>query len=115
MHTSLFIPGGETADLVHHTGLLDLIRTLHAAGKGIGAICGGVSVLRAAGILENKAYVDNESSPESPNVVADGNIITAKANGYVDFALEIGRLMNIYKDQADLQETIDFFKYFKPV
>jgi hypothetical protein len=49
------------------------------------------------------------------NVIRDGNILTAKPNGYVDFALELGRMMDIYQDEADLQETIDFFKYFKSV
>ncbi|WP_175406469.1 hypothetical protein [Bacillus sp. FJAT-27264] len=47
--------------------------------------------------------------------MVDRNIVTALPNGYVDFALELGKLMNIYKDKADYQETIEFFKYFKSV
>jgi putative intracellular protease/amidase len=109
----LIIPGGETDNLIGQEALLDLIRSLNRAGKVIAGICGGVSILKAAGVLDGKVYVDNESGVS--NVVVDGTIITAKPNGYVDFALEIGRVMSIYKDEADLQETIDFFKYFKSV
>ncbi|MNI95193.1 hypothetical protein D3C73_1534270 [compost metagenome] len=47
------------------------------------------------------------------NVVVDGHIITAKANAYVDFGIEIGKVMNIYSSTEDLEETIEVFKYFK--
>lgn len=107
----LIIPGGEAEQIMKQEALLDLIRSLNSQGKVLGGICGGVSVLKTAGVLEDKNYVDNETGVS--NVVVDGTIITAKPNGYVEFALEIGRIMNIYKDEADLQETIDFFKHFK--
>ncbi|WP_187355373.1 DJ-1/PfpI family protein [Paenibacillus tengchongensis] len=109
----LVIPGGDTEELKSHAGLLELIRTLSDQGKPVAAICGGVSVLQAAGVLEGRAHVDDGSTADS--VVLSGHILTARPNGYVDFALELGRLLNIYKDEADLQETIDFFKHFKPV
>ena len=45
-------------------------------------------------------------------VVGD-NVITARANMYVDMAIAIGKKMNLFVDEADLQETIDFWKYHK--
>lgn len=45
-------------------------------------------------------------------VVVDGHIITAKASAYVDFGIEIGKVMNIYSGAEDLEETIQVFKYF---
>ncbi len=46
------------------------------------------------------------------NVVEDGNLITATAAGYVDFALAIGQKMDIFADEADYKETVNYFKYF---
>lgn len=43
----------------------------------------------------------------------EGNLITAKANKYVDFAIELGKVMDIYRDKEDLEETIQYFKLFK--
>lgn len=127
----LVIPGGEVQEIARNEDLLALIRSMNAAGKAVAGICGGVSVLKAAGILKDRSYVDNPdsgaaaessnglqgagTSADGLNVIRDGNILTAKPNGYVDFALELGRMMDIYQDEADLQETIDFFKYFKSV
>lgn len=118
----LIIPGGETEGLSHNEDVLKLIRDLHEAGRGIGAICGGVSVLQAAGVLQGRIFTGIESSGHEhagtsgePAVAVDDNIVTAQPNGYVDFALELGRLMDIYQDQDDYQETVDFFKYFKSV
>lgn len=35
---------------------------------------------------------------------------TARANMYVDMAIAIGKKMNLFVDEADLQETINFWK-----
>lgn len=74
-------------------------------------------------MLKGKRYTYNQSPEEFNNletgifedkvVSIDGNVVTAKPNGYVDFALELGKMMDIYDDDADYQETVDFFKYFK--
>ncbi len=45
----------------------------------------------------------------------DKNIITARANAYVDFAIEVGKKMNLFKDDNDIEETIKFWKEFKNV
>ncbi len=43
----------------------------------------------------------------------DGNVITARANAYADFAIEAGKALDLFEDETDLQETIDFWKYYK--
>ena len=43
----------------------------------------------------------------------DGHVITARANAYVDFAIETAKELELFEDEADLQETIDFWKYHK--
>ncbi|KJD45088.1 hypothetical protein [Paenibacillus terrae] len=50
-----------------------------------------------------------------PNGVRDRQIVTAKANAYVDFGIELGKLMDIYENEQDLEETISFFKHFEPL
>ncbi|PHU41292.1 hypothetical protein CSX00_01485 [Pseudobutyrivibrio ruminis] len=40
-------------------------------------------------------------------------VITARANIYVDLAIAIGKKMNLFADEADLKETIDFWKLHK--
>jgi putative intracellular protease/amidase len=107
------IPGGDIDEIAKHEALLTLIRRLNDAGVIIGGICGGVSLLKTAGVLDSN--LDQSTDSPDANVIINGNIITAKPNGYVDFALEIGKKLSIFKDEADLQETIDFFKYFKSV
>lgn len=49
------------------------------------------------------------------DVVNDHKIITSRANGYVDFAIEVAKELELFEDEADLKETVDFWKYFKRV
>ena len=50
---------------------------------------------------------------EDLDVVNDRHVITARANAYVDFAVETAKELDLFEDEADLQETIDFWKYHK--
>jgi hypothetical protein len=45
--------------------------------------------------------------------VTDRNIVTARANAYVDFAIEVAKKKELFENEADLQETINFWKYHK--
>lgn len=42
-----------------------------------------------------------------------GNVITSRANRYVNFAIEVAGKMNLFKDDADLEETIAFWRDYK--
>lgn len=46
-------------------------------------------------------------------MVVGEHVITARANMYVDLAIAIGKKMELFADEADLQETIDFWKLHK--
>jgi hypothetical protein len=41
------------------------------------------------------------------------HMILSPGNEYVDFALEVGKAADIFVDEEDYQETVDYFKYFK--
>ncbi len=58
--------------------------------------------------------IDSTHSTDLDVVVCD-NIITARANGYVDFAIETAKELNLFEDEADLQETIAFWREFQRV
>ncbi len=117
------IPGGEPGPILGNELLSDTLRQLDAKGKVLAAICGGPVHLARAGLLQGKNFTSTLANehPEDfaegnylPDlVVVDGNIVTAQPHGYVDLALELGRLMNIYEDEADYLETVAFFREFR--
>lgn len=69
------------------------------------------NVLEKAGILKGLGSTCSVDA----DIVRDGNVITARANAYVDFAIEVGKALDIFEGEADLQGTIDFWKYHKKV
>ncbi len=102
------IPGGNIAEINNE----DIRKCLHKinANKGlIAAICAGVDVLDDAGLL--KGIKSTHSS--DPDVVVCDNIITSRANGYVDFAIETAKAMNLFESEEDLRETIEFWREHK--
>ncbi len=119
----LIIPGGDPSLLYGCEDLYELIAEVKENGAVLAAICAGVVHLGKAGILEGAKYtttvnpadydVLDASSYVDENVVVSEKLITAKAQGYLDFAIELGQMLGIYKDEDDLNETIDFFKHYK--
>ena len=117
------IPGGEPTELLQCNALQQLLINLDKKQTPIAAICSATIHLAKTHLLDHRHYTSEFNLTElveldgaisvPENVVTDGHIITAKPNGYVDFAIEIGKKLEIFKDQADLDETIQFFKYFK--
>jgi len=116
------VPGGDPDTLPNEESFYSFLNKLSDKNKKIGAICSGAIHLAKSGILYNKKFTTtvslddyecfNKNNFKNRNVVIDGNIITAKANGYVDFALELGTMMDIYEDENDYQETVEYFKKF---
>lgn len=119
------IPGGEHVNIYGNPLLTKTLQGLGKKGKVIAAICSGPVHLAKAGLLDGKRYTSYRM-PErkddfmhakrvEDNIVVDGNIVTAKAVGYVDLALELGRIFNIYRDEADYLETVEVYRNFKDV
>ncbi|MGF7059525.1 DJ-1/PfpI family protein [Brassicibacter mesophilus] len=119
------IPGGEPGKLLENVDLHELLIKLNNQNKAIGAICAAPIHLAKSTVLKGKKYTTTLPIEEfkefqgctylDENVVVDDNIITAKASGYVDFAIEIGKVMDIYENEEDLEETIRYFKYFNKI
>ena len=106
--TSFIIPGG---DIAHVKGdeLSAFLHRLNRDKSCICAICAGVDLLEEYGFLEGKNTIRTSKNL----AVSDGRLITARPNGYVDFAVEAGKAIGLFSDEADIAETLDFFKYHK--
>ena len=79
--------------------------------KDVAAICAGVDVLENAAVLKDTKSTHSEDT----DIYNDKKVITARANAYVDFAIEVAKELNLFKDEVDLKETIDFWKFHKRV
>lgn len=95
-----YIPGGQPGakNLAAFEPLGDVLRTAHANGRMIAAICAGPTVLKAFGLTEgidltSHSSVRDEFDPKhykQESVVFSNNIITARGLGpALTFALDI--------------------------
>jgi putative intracellular protease/amidase len=99
----ILVPGGDLASAMNNETLDWLLTAAHDAGATFGAICGGPLLLAKAGILKGQRFTHGcrredpkFSSPyweggsfENKMVVVDGNIVTAKPEAHIDFAVEL--------------------------
>lgn len=100
----LVIAGGNIDEISNKELLQHLIKEVNNRGKIIGAICSGrKKVIEALGL--------NHKENNATEII-NKRIVLSPGNEYVDFAIEIGRVAEIYKNTADLEETVNFFKKF---
>lgn len=122
-YAALIIPGGFVRPLKPE--LKNLILDFDKNNKLIAAICGGPEFLANAGLLENRNYTTsmfpsdykekNEPDPFprhnyiETRLVKDANIITARGNAFVDFALEIWDWFDLYEYDTEKEECKEIF------
>jgi putative intracellular protease/amidase len=122
------IPGGNPEKLYEKTELKEFLYKLNDRNKLIAGICGGAEIMAYYGLLDNKeANGDNEGfrvnegnkhiyekvKIVNKDVVRDGNCITSIGQAYVEFAIELGKIMNVFKDEEDAKETLKWFRNTK--
>lgn len=105
---SFIIPGGDIS-LINNSFLHRYLQDLKQRNVLIAAICAGVNLLDDAGIIKE---IQSTHSMDL-DIANDNHVITARANAYVDFAIEVAKELDLFTDEEDLRETIDFWKYFK--
>ena len=106
----MVIPGGDIREIDQEI-VYEYLRKVRDKKGILAGICAGVDVLQHAGVLEG---IVSTHSADLDVAVAD-QVITARANGYVDFAIETAKKLNLFEDEADLQETIAFWREFQRV
>lgn len=104
----MLVPGGNIKE-IDIPYVWDYLKNVSCNHSLIAGICAGVDVLEHAGILEGIGSTHSEDR----DVVVTDYIITSRANGYVDFAIEVAKKMKLFKDEADLQETIAFWRDYQ--
>ena len=107
---SFILPGGDISE-IDTPEVKAYLQAFMRREILIAGICAGVDVLDHAGILRD---VRSTHSPDA-DLVTDKNVITARANAYVDFAVEIAKKLNLFASEDDLQETINFWKHYQRV
>ncbi len=121
----LVIPGGNLGQLMDNQELKAFIDQLVLRKKKIAGICAGANLLAALGVLKGKRCTGETcgvtpgcsvypyykgASLSDEYVVVDGNIITAQGQAYVEFAVELANQMGLYKDQAEYDQELRWFK-----
>lgn len=119
------IPGGDPSPLYENGELKSFIRELDKRGKYIAGICGGTFLMASYGILDNRRCTGNGSGlkPDmeeiglfgkavisDDSIVVDGNAVTAAGQAYVELAVELGKLMKIYKDEEEIATDLKWLK-----
>lgn len=104
----MVVPGGDIREIDNAT-VWDFLKKVRDNNSLIAGICAGVDVLDHAGILDG---IVSTHSADLDVAVAD-KVITSRANGYVDFAIEVAKKMDLFEDEADLQETIAFWRDYQ--
>lgn len=107
---SFIIPGGDISS-INNVEIKNYLQELNSRNVLIAGICAGVDVLDDSGILRNVKSTHSTNA----DLVNAHNIITAKANAYVDFAIEVAKQLDLFTSEEDLQETIDFWKNYNRV
>lgn len=105
---SFIVPGGDISK-IDDERLYSFLRELKEQKVLIGGICAGVNILESAGTLNG---IESTLSADL-DVVNDKKIITARANAYVDFAIEVAKELDLFDDEDDIKETVDFWKYHR--
>lgn len=100
----LAVCGGNVENIKDMNALKELICSCKNAGKVVGGICAG------SRIVAETLGVDTEVDR---TVVYDNQVVLSPGNEYVDFALMMGKAADIYEDEADYEETVQYFKQFR--
>lgn len=104
-YDALLVIGGRAPEYLRHNArLLELVRQMEAQGKPLLAICHGIQVLVAAGVVASKrvtCYLHVRSEAEAAGAtfvdeqaVADGMVVTAQTwESHPQFYREVFRLL----------------------
>ena len=122
------IPGGNPIQLYEKGELKEFILKLNEKNKFIAGMCGGAELMAYYGLLDNKEAngdssgfrVDenNKQIYEKINIVAkdvvqDGNCITSIGQAFIEFAIELGKIMKIYKNDEEIKQDYNWLKNIK--
>ena len=100
---AVIVPGGDPGSIIENTDISRILIEANKQGLLVGGICAGPSVLAKAGILKGRKIAHGYEQEQidflkdifsdvtltDEQFVIDGNIVTAKPDAHIDFAVEI--------------------------
>jgi putative intracellular protease/amidase len=110
------IPGGNTAHLFENTELKNFLYELNKRGKLIAGVCGGTLLMIKYGLLNgkkvastikpNSKFIDLFANSQIFDIdfMMDGNLITAPGEGFMEFGIELGKIMGVYISEEEALE-----------
>jgi len=122
------IPGGNPVQLYENTELKEFILKLNEKNKLIAGICGGAELMAYYGLLDNKEangdsegfrvdesnkHIFDKINIVDKDVVRDGNCITSIGQAFIEFAIELGKIMNVYKNDEEIKLDYNWLKNIK--
>lgn len=122
----VLVPGGDPESVLDDADLSKLLAGASDSGALVCAICAGPLLLARAGLLEGKRFTHGfktfhqeflapfweGATYVDELVVRDGNLITAMAEGHVDFAIEILAALDLL-DEDTREQKRSFHKGVK--
>ncbi len=111
----IFLPGGAgVKHLRADARVLEMVRTQHAAGRWLAAICAAPTVLHDAGLLADRRYTAHFSvAGELPailateRIVTDGKITTSRGAGTaMEFGLYLAALLTSPDKAQEISKAI---------
>lgn len=97
------ICGGNTENIKFIDKLHSIIAECKKKNKIIGGICAGKEIIINA--------LNLQDVPDKTTVME--RVVLSPGYEYVDFALEVGRIAEVYVDEDDYLETVNFFKFYQ--
>ena len=117
------IPGGDPGVLIGNSGLNKKLVEMHSQGAALGAICAGPVVLEQAGLLKGKRIAHGYKGPQlqflnekgffketvltDESVITENQIVTARPDSFIDFAIEIARIADVIPE-----DRVGFWKRY---
>ena len=97
----LIIAGGDTDMVADISKINSLINTMYSNNKLVASICSGNKILLDA--------LDKKNDDISGIKTIEKNVICSSADASTNFGIYLGSILNIYEDDDDFFETIQFF------
>lgn len=124
----LIIPGGNPESLYEDPVVAKFIEELKARDKYIAGICGGTFLMARLGVLDGKKCTGSSAGlkPDeyyiklfdkaiitNEGVVVDRNAVTSTAQSFIEFSIELGKLMGAYGSEEEAAADYKWLKNIK--